>query len=74
MGGIGILILRMNILLGLIGMSGPPSSHPIGALVRRTASHCSHILSGISFEKSHPEIKMGRHERMDVEVDILTMI
>ena len=55
-------------------MSGPPSSHPIGALVRRTASHCSHILSGISFEKSHPEIKMGRHERMDVEVDILTMI
>ena len=44
MGGIGILILRMNILLGLIGMSGPPSSHPIGALVRRTASHCSHIL------------------------------
>ena len=71
MGGIGILILMMNILLGLIGMSGPPSSHPIGALVRRTASH---ILSGISFEKSHPEIKMGRHERMDVEVDILTMI
>ena len=53
-----MLILMMNILLGLIGMSGPPSSHPIGALVRRTASHCSHILSGISF--SHPEIKMGQ--------------